>query len=34
MIDTDKFVQMVALITLSIGLTIGVLFIAYLDGGM
>lgn len=33
MIDTDKFVQMVALATVAVGLTIGVLFIAYLDGG-
>lgn len=33
MIDDSKFVQIVAIATLSIGLTIGVLFIAYLDGG-
>lgn len=34
MIDDSKFVQIVALITLSVGLTIGVLLIAYLDGGI
>lgn len=34
MIDESKFVQIVALTTLSVGLTIGVLLIAYLDGGI
>lgn len=33
MIDETKFVQMVAVAVVSVGLTVGVLLIAYLDGG-
>lgn len=33
MIDETKFVQVVAITVVSVGLIVGVLLIAYLDGG-